>query len=277
MADAAGGAERHVGGIDRVIRAVDQRHMQIDHREAERTVLERVDDAFLDRWDVIARHHAAGDLVLEGKARAARHRLDVEHDVAVLAVAAGLFLVAAALHDAFADGLAVADARRAPLDGDAEAIAQPLGGDAQMHLALAPQHDFVGLGIVHDGDRGILLGQLVQRQAELDVVLALLGRDRDRQHRRIGRDLGERRMRLLARASACRRSWPCRAWRKRRFRRRSPDRASRCVWPTSLNTPATRPASSSPARKVVPSPAWPASMRTIDILPPCAVFSVLST
>ena len=28
--------ERHVGGIDGVIGAVDQRHMQIDHREAER-------------------------------------------------------------------------------------------------------------------------------------------------------------------------------------------------------------------------------------------------
>ena len=123
-ADAAGGAERHVGGIDGVIRAVDQRHVQVDHRKAERAVLERVDDAFLDGGNVVARHHAAGDLVLEGKARAARHRLDVEHDVAVLAVAARLLLVPAALHDAFADGLAVADARLAPLDGDAVAVAR---------------------------------------------------------------------------------------------------------------------------------------------------------
>ena len=53
-------------------------------------------------------------------------------------------------------------------------------------------------GIVHDRDRRVLLEQLVQRLAELDVVLALLGGDRDRQHRRIGRDLGERRVRLLA-------------------------------------------------------------------------------
>ena len=88
--------ERHVGGIDRVIGAVDQRHRDVDHREAERAVLERVDDALLDRRDVIARHHAAGDLVLELEAGAARQRLDVEHDVAELAVAAGLLLVAAA-------------------------------------------------------------------------------------------------------------------------------------------------------------------------------------
>ena len=38
----------------------------------------------------------------------------------------------------------------------------------------------------------------MQRLAELDVVLALLGGDRDREHRRIGRDLGDRRVRLLA-------------------------------------------------------------------------------
>ena len=96
-ADAAGGPERHVGGIDRVIGAVDQRHRDIDHRKAERPVLECVDHAFLDRRDVVARHHAAGDLVLEREAGAARQRLDVEHDVAELAVAARLLLVPAAL------------------------------------------------------------------------------------------------------------------------------------------------------------------------------------
>ena len=43
------------------------------------------------------RHRAADDLFVELEAGAARHRLDVEHDVAELAVAAGLLLVAAAL------------------------------------------------------------------------------------------------------------------------------------------------------------------------------------
>ena len=122
-ADAAGGAERHVGGIDGVIRAVDQRHMQIDHRKAERAVLERVDDAFLDRRNVIARHDAAGDLFFERESGAARPRLDLEHHVAVLTVAAGLFLVPPALHDRFADGFTVPDARGATLDSYAVAIA----------------------------------------------------------------------------------------------------------------------------------------------------------
>ena len=67
-----------------------------------------------------------------------------------------------------------------------------------MHFALAPQHHFMGFGIVHDGDRRILLGKLVQRLAEFHVVLALLRRNRNREHRRIGRDFGERGMGLFA-------------------------------------------------------------------------------
>ena len=43
-----------------------------------------------------------------------------------------------ALDDALADGLAVADGRLAALDGDAVTVAEALGGDAQVHLALAP-------------------------------------------------------------------------------------------------------------------------------------------
>ena len=45
---------------------------------------------------------------------------------------------------------------------------------------------------------GILFEQLRERLAQLDVVLALLGGDRDAQHRRMGSDRGKRWMRLLA-------------------------------------------------------------------------------
>ena len=67
-----------------------------------------------------------------------------------------------------------------------------------MHLALAPDHHFVVLGIVHDAERGVLLGELGEGGAELDVVLALLGLHRQRQHRRIGLHLDQRGMRRLA-------------------------------------------------------------------------------
>src|SRR6202451_3361539 len=118
-AKAAGGAERHVGGVDRVVRAVDQRHVQVDDRETERAVLERVDNAFLHRRNIVAGHDAAGDLVLERKSRTARHRFYIQYDVAVLTMATRLFFVTAALHDALTNGFAVTDARLATLDGDA--------------------------------------------------------------------------------------------------------------------------------------------------------------
>src|SRR6476661_1027193 len=133
-----GELKRHVGGIDRVIGAVDQLRRDVDHREAERTVLERVDDAFLHRRNVVAGHDAALDLLAEAEARSARQRLDVENDVTVLAVAARLLLVATALHDALLDGLAITHRRLVRDGGNAETIGQPLGGDAQLHLTLAP-------------------------------------------------------------------------------------------------------------------------------------------
>src|ERR1700685_2043345 len=83
---ASGSAERHVGGVDRVVRAVDQRHMQVDDRETERAVLERIDNALLHRGNVVAGHNATGDLVLERKSRAPRHRFYVQYNVTVLAM-----------------------------------------------------------------------------------------------------------------------------------------------------------------------------------------------
>src|SRR5262249_41574736 len=97
----------------------------------------------------VARHHAALDLVREGKAGAARQRLDVEHDVAELAMTTRLLLVAAALDDGFADGFPITDGWRPPYDGVPEARGQALRRDPQVHLTLPPDHDFVGLGIVH--------------------------------------------------------------------------------------------------------------------------------
>src|SRR5262249_57615076 len=112
----------------------------------------------LHGWrDVVGGAGDADDFLVERETRAARKRLDVEHHVAELAVAARLFLVPAAHRaDRLADGLAVADARRVPLDRDAVAVGEPLGGDAQVHLALAPDDDPVRLRIVVHPLPGIL-------------------------------------------------------------------------------------------------------------------------
>ncbi len=56
--DARGGLERGVRRVHRVIGTVDQSHADIHHRKAERALLEIIGNAFLDRGDEVARHHA---------------------------------------------------------------------------------------------------------------------------------------------------------------------------------------------------------------------------
>src|SRR6185436_20710858 len=105
--DAPCGPESLIGRVHRVVGAVDERHRKIDHREPKRPVLERVDYAFFHRRDVVARHHTAGDAILELEAGPTRQRLDLEHHVAELTVTAGLLLMAAALCDRLANRLAI--------------------------------------------------------------------------------------------------------------------------------------------------------------------------
>ena len=79
-----------------MIAAVRKIDGEIDDRKAERTVHHLLLHAGLDGRNVLLRHDAAGDRIGERKSRAARQRLDLDDDVAELAVAARLLLVPAA-------------------------------------------------------------------------------------------------------------------------------------------------------------------------------------
>ena len=117
--------------------------------------------------------------------------LHLDHRVAELAVAAGLLLVPAAGAGRRLDGLAIADLGLAGLDADLEARLQALEGDAQMHLALAEEAHLADVGLVLEGQRRILLDDLVDRARQPHVVLAVLDPDRegvDRLRRGDGRD-----------------------------------------------------------------------------------------
>src|SRR5207342_2941085 len=127
----------------RVVGAVDERHRKIDHREPKRPVLERVDYAFFHRRDVVARHHTAGDAILELEAGPTWQRLDLEHHVAELTVTAGLLLMAAALCDRLANGLAISHRRRTRRDRHHEPLGKAFRRHAQMHLALPPDDHLV--------------------------------------------------------------------------------------------------------------------------------------
>ena len=125
----------------------------------------------------MARNGAAGDLVDELEALAARQRLHLDDAIAELAVAAGLLLVTAAHFRVLAQAFLVRRRWRRGGDFDTEAALQPIEHDAQMRLALALQQDFVRRLIVHDVEAGVFFDQLLQRAGETHVVLAVLGGD----------------------------------------------------------------------------------------------------
>src|SRR4051812_22587246 len=85
--------------------AVEQGDGEVDHWIAQGPALEILLDAFADRRDVVPRHGAADDLVVELEAGAARLRLDLDLHIGELAVPARLALVARMLLGALADRL----------------------------------------------------------------------------------------------------------------------------------------------------------------------------
>ena len=79
-----------------MMRTVIDGHPHVDHRAAGQfAFLHGLDDTLFDRRDETARNDAADDLVDELETLAAGQRFDLEPAVAVLAAAAGLFLVLA--------------------------------------------------------------------------------------------------------------------------------------------------------------------------------------
>src|SRR5207247_8197861 len=99
--------------------------------------LHRLLDALLDRRDVLARDDPALGAVDELEAAARLHRLDAEHDVAVLSAPPGLPDELGFLLDRLADRLLVGDLRLADVGLDLELAEQAVDDDLQVELAHA--------------------------------------------------------------------------------------------------------------------------------------------
>src|SRR3954469_2834581 len=132
-----GDLERHLRGVHLVERAVDQRGAEVNQRVArQHAVVHRLLDALVDGRDVLSRDRAARDLIDELVAAAGAGRLEVEHDVAVLAATAGLAReLEVDLVDEFRDRLAIGDLRPPDVRVDAELAAQTVDDDVQVQLA----------------------------------------------------------------------------------------------------------------------------------------------
>ena len=120
-------------------------------------------------------------------------------DVAELATAAGLLLVAALLRDLSADRLAVRDARFGGHHADVEAAQQLLDGNVDLEVAHAGDDRLVEIPLHADVERRVLLTQAMEPGAHLLVLPLRLRRDGDLVVRRGERDGSQDdRVRLVA-------------------------------------------------------------------------------
>src|SRR5262249_58587655 len=109
--------------------------------------LHRLLHALLDRGDVLARDDAALRTVDELEATARLERLDAEHDVSVLAAAAGLPDELRLLLDRLPDGLLVRDLLLADVRVDLELAQEAVDDDLEVQLAHPGDERLPGLRV----------------------------------------------------------------------------------------------------------------------------------
>jgi len=127
-----------------MVGAVGEVDGDIDHGEAERAGFQIVAHAGFDRLDIGLRHDATGDGVsLNWKPETARQRLDLDHNVAELAMSTRLLLVAAALlHRSCGSSRDRGTAGAWPSTGIWFLPSSRSRTTPQMHLAMPRQHGF---------------------------------------------------------------------------------------------------------------------------------------
>src|SRR5690606_30295776 len=142
---AGGGAEGVFGTVDRMELAIDKRDGDIDNRKAKRPFGEIFANAMLDGGNILARHGAADDPLLEIEARATRQRPDFDMDIAELPMPAALSPVAGALRRHLSDGLFLGNFRAPGFDLEAILVTHPVDGNVEVNFALSPQQQFLRL------------------------------------------------------------------------------------------------------------------------------------
>src|SRR6195952_324420 len=167
-----------------VVRTEGQRDLDVDDRVAgQHACGQGVFDALLDRGDEFLRNHAALGGVDEFEALAWLLRLDGQHDVAVLALAAGLAneLAFDVLLD-LADRLAVGHLRLADVGFHAEFALHAVDDDFQVELAHAGNDGLARFLVGAQAERRIFRGQAAEGDAHLFLVGLGLGLDGLRDH-----------------------------------------------------------------------------------------------
>ena len=174
-----------------------QRDFDVHHRVAgEHALTQRFDNALFHRGDVLAWHHTALDGVDEFKALASFLRFDLQHDVAVLTLTAGLtHELAFSFVHRLADGFAVGHLRLADVGFHAEFALHAVDDDFQVQLAHTTNDGLAGFFVGVDAEGRIFSSQARQGDAHLFLVslglrLHSLTNHRLREHHAFERDDG---------------------------------------------------------------------------------------
>src|SRR6266852_585607 len=166
-----GDGEGHLVGVDFVVGAVDQRRLDVHHREArQHAAVERLDDAFLDRGVILLRDRAADDLVDELEALARLIRLDIDLGMAVLAATARLPDEAPDPVRLALDRLAVGNLRLADVGVDRKFAQHPVDDDLEVQLTHPRDDGLRRLLVGPDLEGWVFLGELGERLPHLLLV-----------------------------------------------------------------------------------------------------------
>src|SRR5215211_572421 len=162
-----GDLERHLGGVDVVVRPIDELYLDVDDRvSGDDARIERLLDALVHAGDVLPGDDAADDLVLELVSRGIGvfEMLGVDDRMPVLAAATGLpDEPALDALDPLADGLAVGDLRTPDVRVHPELAQQPIDDDLQVQLTHAGDDGLSRLLVAAHGEGRILLGETLER------------------------------------------------------------------------------------------------------------------
>ena len=159
-------------------RTVQERGFQVDDRIAcDNAAVHGFPDPLLNRLDEFLGNNPADGLVFKDKTLAGIQRLDLDDDVAVLAMTAGLADKTSLTFSCFGNGLPIGDLGLADIGLYLELAEESVNDDGQMEFPHAGHDHLTGLPVNPGLEGGIFFSQLGQSHFHLLLTGLGLGLD----------------------------------------------------------------------------------------------------
>ena len=157
-----------------MIRTVKQRNANIDYRiPGQNAVFHGLTHTFFNSRNILPRYSPAENLVNKLKAFSWRQGFHLDHNVTILAMSTGLFLMLAFNLRRSADSFSVFNDRRTQIGFHTEFTFHTLHNDLDMLIAHATDQSFLRHTVLSNNDSRVLVHQTVQSSGDL-LFLAFL-------------------------------------------------------------------------------------------------------